>query len=221
MHDSFNEQPLEVLYKPCDLPAHPGTIRDVCEQHVCLGFNLSKYQMHMVLDFNKKHPAADLQHGDHMVLIDHAAGKHKVVPMGPFHIQTVAQNGGYTLEWDDTADAPEPLMGTFKTHHLIPVDKAMRLPDDVYEVDFIHNHRLRVGKVPLYLVHWRGYRAQHDTWEPATNFDDPSLVTAYQATKPPMVQAQLQESMQWATRQVTKCRAAGKAGGDVVGISRG
>ncbi|KAJ2808558.1 hypothetical protein H4R20_000818 [Coemansia guatemalensis] len=174
----------------------------------------------MVLDFNKRHPSADLQHGDRVVLIDRTASKRKVTPMGPYCILTLIWNGGYTLECDDTANALEPLTGTFKAHHLIPVDKSTHLPADVY-VDFIHDHRLRVGKSPLYLVHWCRFSAQHDTWEPAANFDDRSLVAAYQATKSPEVQAQLQRADQTARKGMTKCHALDKARGDVGDISSG
>ncbi|KAJ2076577.1 hypothetical protein H4R24_005625 [Coemansia sp. RSA 988] len=210
VRDLMDELSLETLSKFRNLIIHLEVIR-----------NLFEYQTHMVLDFNKKHLAMDLQCGDCVVLINRAARKHKVVPMGPFCIQMVIRNGGYTLEWDNSTDAPELPTGTYKMHHLIPVDKAMRLPNDMYEVDFIHDHHLQVSKAPLYLVRWRGYTAQHDMWEPATNFDDSSLVAAYQATKTPTVQAQLQNVMQWATRQVTKCRATSKTGGDVVGHSHG
>ncbi|KAJ2076559.1 hypothetical protein H4R24_005632 [Coemansia sp. RSA 988] len=210
VHDLMDKLSLEMLPKFRNLIIHLEVIR-----------SLSEYQTCMVLDFNKKHLAADLQCSDCVVLIERMARKCKVVPMGPFHIQTVVRNGGYTLEWDDSTDVPKPPTGKYKTHHLIPVDKATRLPNDMYEVDFIHDHRLRVSKAPLYLVWWRGYTAQHDTWEPAANFDDSSLVAAYQATKAPAVQAQLQNVTQQATRQATKCHATSKTGGDVVGHSHG
>ncbi|KAJ2084126.1 hypothetical protein H4R24_000335 [Coemansia sp. RSA 988] len=181
VRDLMDELSLEMLSKFRNLIIHLEVVR-----------NLSEYQKHIVLNFNKKHLAAELQCGDR-----------------------------YTLERDDIADAPEPLTGTYKTQHLIPVDKATRLPDDMYKVDFIHDHRLQAGKAPLYLVRWCSYTAQHDTWELATNFDDPSLVAAYQTTKTPVVQAQLQEATQWATRQATNCHAASKTRGNVVGTSHG
>ncbi|KAJ2799790.1 methylated histone binding [Coemansia guatemalensis] len=94
-----------------------------------------------------------------------------------------------------------------------------RLPSDVYEVDFIHDHRLRAGKVPLYLVRWRGFSAQHDTWELAASFDDQSLVAAYQATKSPKVQAQLEKAEQLGRKHASRHHALDKSGGDVEGNS--
>ncbi|KAJ2807136.1 hypothetical protein H4R20_001405 [Coemansia guatemalensis] len=103
LHDSFNEQPLEVLYKPCKLLMHLGTIRDVREQHLRLVSNL-----------NKKHPAADLQHRAHAVSTDQITGKGKVTPMGPFCILSVARNKRYLLGCNQTSDTPKSLSKMLK-----------------------------------------------------------------------------------------------------------
>ncbi|KAJ2809220.1 hypothetical protein H4R20_000284 [Coemansia guatemalensis] len=203
VQDLTAELSLEMLTKFRNLIVHPDVVR-----------NMSEYQAQMVLDFNKSHPIADLQHGDRVILIDRTTGRCKVTPTGPFRILSVVRNGGFKLERDDAPDAVEPPIGTFKAHHLIPVDKSARLPADMYKVNFIHDHCLRAGKAPLYLVHWRGFTAQHDTWEPATSFDDPSLVAAYQATKLPKIHAQLQKAKQAGCKHDSRRHALDKAGGD-------
>ncbi len=67
---------------------------------------------------------------------------------------------------------------SFPRHKLQVVEEE---DDDVethYEVEKIVNHK-RHGKGYRYLVKWKGYPDSENTWEPAENFDDMTIVTKY------------------------------------------
>jgi len=60
-----------------------------------------------------------------------------------------------TIEW--TADVQTP-----------PVE----LENDLeYEVDFVHDIR-KIGHRWMYLVHWKGYADDDDSWEPLSNLSN-------------------------------------------------
>lgn len=47
-----------------------------------------------------------------------------------------------------------------------------------YEVEAIIDHVVREGQ-NMYLVRWKGFNSEEDTWEPETNLNCPSLIQAY------------------------------------------
>ena len=52
--------------------------------------------------------------------------------------------------------------------------------EENFEVEEIVNHRYRKGKIQ-YLIRWKNYGAEDDTWEPHENLDCPKngMVLAY------------------------------------------
>ncbi len=53
----------------------------------------------------------------------------------------------------------------------------------VYFVETILDHRIRkVGRknVTEYLIKWKGYSYEHNTWEPVSNIMDPELIDVYE-----------------------------------------
>lgn len=53
--------------------------------------------------------------------------------------------------------------------------------DDVYEVEKLMDHKMENG-VRYYLVRWKGYTQQDDTWEKESNFYCPDILNAYNAS---------------------------------------
>lgn len=52
------------------------------------------------------------------------------------------------------------------------------IEDQYYEIEEIRDHRGTAGKRE-YLVKWAGYGERANTWEPASNFSDPSIIDKY------------------------------------------
>ena len=50
--------------------------------------------------------------------------------------------------------------------------------EENFEVEEIVNHRYRKGKIQ-YLIRWKNYGAEDDTWEPHENLDCPEKISAY------------------------------------------
>jgi ''chromo'' (CHRromatin Organisation MOdifier) domain. len=51
---------------------------------------------------------------------------------------------------------------------------------EVFEVDFLMAHRATAKGTTEYKVRWKGFKAKHDTWEPAENIIDTVLVADYE-----------------------------------------
>jgi len=47
-----------------------------------------------------------------------------------------------------------------------------------FEVEDIVNHRHKKGKIE-YLIRWKGYTPQDDSWEPEDNLECPDKIKAY------------------------------------------
>ena len=56
-----------------------------------------------------------------------------------------------------------------------------RAGEEVYEVDKILDHRGRQGD-RSYLVRWKNFSEEYDSWEPAGNFEDLAVITGYWRT---------------------------------------
>lgn len=54
--------------------------------------------------------------------------------------------------------------------------------DGEYEVQDLLLHEKRKGKIS-YLVRWKGYSAEYDSWEEEENLHCPAILEAYQKSK--------------------------------------
>ena len=50
--------------------------------------------------------------------------------------------------------------------------------EENFEVEEIVNHRFRKGKIQ-YLIRWKNYTPEDDTWEPKENLECPEKIEAY------------------------------------------
>lgn len=56
------------------------------------------------------------------------------------------------------------------------------IDNDEYEVEQLLDDKMK-RNVRYYLVHWKGYSSEHDTWERVTNLNCPEILEQYEATK--------------------------------------
>lgn len=125
--------------------------------------------------FNKEHKiiANGFPEGS-SVMLTVSTRKSKLHPKyeGPFKILRRTKGGSYTL-LDQTGELYPKKVSPDKL-------KIISLPDDApsYEVEKILDHR-GPAAAREYLVHWKGYHSNQDSWEPAANFDSPLLIQQY------------------------------------------
>ncbi|CEP08686.1 hypothetical protein, partial, partial [Parasitella parasitica] len=97
---------------------------------------------------------------------------------GPFYVHGVTRNGSYILT---------DRMNTFLARDvptqqikLISTNNGNEDNSTVYEVQAIIKHR---GTAPNYeyLVRWKNFNEDWDTWEPSSSFDSPEVIKQYWA----------------------------------------
>ena len=93
--------------------------------------------------------------------------------IGPYRIVHVARGHAYKL-----ADAVGAILPRNFKKQQLKVVLSNELTTRNY-VEAIIGHRTNEQGNTEYLVHWFGYPIDESTWEPASSFDDPSVISAY------------------------------------------
>ena len=57
-------------------------------------------------------------------------------------------------------------------------DHALRTQEQSFEVEKVLDHKGKEG-ARHYLVKWKGFAQEHNSWEPVANFDDLSVIADY------------------------------------------
>ena len=107
---------------------------------------------------------------------------------GPFTVLRRTRGGSYSLLDTDG----KMLARNYAPNQLeminVPrasVESQESLPQS-WEVDHIRDHRSKNdGSGFEYLVHWKGYQTEDDTWEPEEHFNDVSVITRYMSSQVP------------------------------------
>merc|ERR1711935_1223403 len=60
--------------------------------------------------------------------------------------------------------------------------EIMSASEEEYEVDRIINDRVEKGE-KQYLIRWKNFGADDDTWEPVSNLDCPEIISLYEQNK--------------------------------------
>ena len=138
------------------------------------------------------------------VMIVNVTRKSKTEPRyeGPFtvHGRRSGSSGPYVLT-DETGallsrDVPP-------SHIKLISQETHASGDDFYEIQSIVDHKGRSGNYK-YRVRWKGYNAKDDTWEPAENFNDRTLIEKYWLRRDPASQQKLKSKVPRTRRSSTR-----------------
>ena len=124
--------------------------------------------------------AVPIKEGDWVLLKRKDSEKRKFAPLadGPFQVTNVGTNA-VTLRFPSNSRA-HPTVNISRVQlyfgarpQLVtapPNDETMR----EYEVDRVMGYQKKNGK-EYYYIHWKGYPAEDDTWEPKENLNEAAL----------------------------------------------
>ena len=115
-----------------------------------------------------------------MLLKRKESEKRKLAPIadGPFQVTKVGTNA-VTLRFPPKSQAHPTVNISRVQLYFGPRPQLVTAPPDddarhEYEVDRIMGYRKRKGK-EYYYIHWKGYPAEDDTWEPKKNISEAAL----------------------------------------------
>ena len=124
--------------------------------------------------------AALIKEGDWVLLRRKESEKRKFAPLadGPFQVTKVGTNT-VTLQFPSNSRAHPTVNISRVQLYFGPRPKLATAPPDddaghEYEVDRVMGYRKRDGK-EYYYIHWKGYPAEDDTWEPKENLSEATL----------------------------------------------
>jgi len=125
---------------------------------------------------DKKHILIDFPEGSHVMLrVRDRYNNLSPAYQGPYTVVRKTEGGTYILNDEEgilmsRAYTPEELK-------LISQDQLVSV-DELYTVESIITHRGSKGHRE-YLVRWKNYSKDHDSWIPPANFTDPEMVNQY------------------------------------------
>jgi hypothetical protein len=149
---------LEVLY--------PEIRARADDKRATMAITVNKKRMQHVLDFAV---------GDTVMVVDERRNS-KLDPVyeGPFKIASMDErNGTYRL-----TDMVGVLLKTIYPSQKLKMIAPILDDEEHYVVESIVDHRGSANK-RQYLVKWKGYSSDENTWEPASVFDSPVMISDY------------------------------------------
>jgi Chromo (CHRromatin Organisation MOdifier) domain len=126
-------------------------------------------------DFNKRYKLVKIPINSHVMLKDKLArDMFEAKYQGPFKVVARSHGGAYTLQDLDMQILPRH----FPPSQLVPISDLPIFDDVSYEVEKIVDHRDDLNGRE-YLIKWKNYPEEENTWEPESNIDDDELIRRY------------------------------------------
>jgi hypothetical protein len=127
------------------------------------------------LDSNRKQIQSHIPPGVEVLLRnEYKTSKLDPLFVGPLTVVRCTKSGSYTLRNADGSILPRDVPPS----KLKVLSDLYHIEDNCYEVDAIINHRTSKGRKE-YLVRWKGYTSDYDTWEQTSSFDDITTIQKY------------------------------------------
>ena len=126
--------------------------------------------------FKDKYKIVDYPNDTYVMLIDkNRTKKSDPAHEGPYKIIRKNKGGAYELmDLDGTI-----LKRNYTPSEIIPISNNNIFQDEVYEVDTILDHRSNKNNEIEYLVKWKDYSNNHNSWEPFANFNSIKPIDKY------------------------------------------
>ena len=136
----------------------------------------------------KRIAATIIKEGDWILLKRKECNNRKLAPIadGPFLVTKVGTNT-VTLKFPSNSRA-HPIVNISRVQlYFGPRPKLTTAPPDddaghEYEVDKVLGHQWENGK-EYYYIHWKGYPAEDDSWEPRENLSPETIIVWEKSTK--------------------------------------
>ena len=107
----------------------------------------------------------------------HRTNKFEPKYIGPYTIIRRARNGAYVLR-DGTGDILDRHVPADQLKIIFKGKRQVNPEDEVFEINKILDHRGEPGHYE-YLVRWKGYQEDQDSWEPQSSFQDFKVIESY------------------------------------------